>query len=72
METINTEASEGPMYLNQRGSTMYFTKCKVEKKKQLGCDIYVSQRKGKLWPNFCDSQPLSLEDTAQFINLTSC
>ena len=28
---------------------MYFTKCKVEKKKQLGCDIYVSQRKGKLW-----------------------
>ena len=49
METINTEASEGPMYLNQRGSTMYFTKCKVEKKKQLGCDIYVSQRKGKLW-----------------------
>lgn len=49
METINTEASEGPMYLNKRGSVIYFTKCKVEKKKQLGCDIYVSQRKGKLW-----------------------
>jgi len=49
METINTEASEGPMYLNERGSVIYFTKCKVEKKKQLGCDIYVSQRKGKLW-----------------------
>ncbi|OUV74686.1 MAG: hypothetical protein CBC83_03460 [Flavobacteriales bacterium TMED123] len=49
METINTEANEGPMYLNERGSVMYFTKCKVEKKKQLGCDIFVSQRKGKLW-----------------------
>ncbi len=49
METINTDANEGALYLNQRGSTMYFTKCKVEKKKQLGCDIYVSQRKGKLW-----------------------
>ena len=49
METINTEANEGALYLNQRGSIMYFTKCKVEKKKQLGCDIYVSQRKGKLW-----------------------
>tara|TARA_B100000959_G_scaffold78905_1_gene83717 strand:+ start:2648 stop:4738 length:2091 start_codon:yes stop_codon:yes gene_type:complete len=49
METINSDANEGPMYLNQRGSAIYFTKCKVEKKKQLGCDIYVSQRKGKLW-----------------------
>ncbi len=49
METINSDANEGPMYLNKRGSAMYFTKCKVEKKKQLGCDIYVSQRKGKLW-----------------------
>ncbi len=49
METINTESNEGPLHLNARGSVMYFTKCKVEKKKQLGCDIYVSQRKGKLW-----------------------
>ena len=49
METINTESNEGPMHLNQRGSVMYFTKCKVKKKKRLGCDIYVSKRKGKLW-----------------------
>jgi len=49
VETINTEANEGALYLNERGSIMYFTKCKVEKKKQLGCEIYVSQRKGKLW-----------------------
>ena len=49
METINTNAAEGPMFLNSRGTVMYFTKCKVEKKKQLGCDIFVSQRKGKLW-----------------------
>jgi peptidoglycan-associated lipoprotein len=28
---------------------MYLTQCKVEKKKALGCGIYVAKRKGKLW-----------------------
>ncbi|MEC9209114.1 MAG: OmpA family protein [Bacteroidota bacterium] len=48
-EPINTEGNEGPIYVNKRGTVMYLTQCKVEKKKDLGCGIYVSERKGKLW-----------------------
>jgi peptidoglycan-associated lipoprotein len=48
-EPINTEGNEGSVYVNKRGTTMYLTQCKVEKKKDLGCGIYVSQRKGKIW-----------------------
>jgi len=46
---INTKGHEGSVVLNKRGTVMYFTQCKVEKKKSLGCGIYVSTRKGKLW-----------------------
>ena len=46
---INTQGNEGSVVLNKRGTVMYFTQCKVEKKKALGCGIYVSKRKGKLW-----------------------
>tara|TARA_B100001758_G_scaffold143421_1_gene123516 strand:+ start:9019 stop:11022 length:2004 start_codon:yes stop_codon:yes gene_type:complete len=48
-EPINTEGNEGSVFLNKRGTAMYLTQCKVEKKKDLGCGIYVSQRKGKIW-----------------------
>ena len=48
-EPINTEGNEGSVVLNKRGTVMYLTQCKVEKKKALGCGIYVSKRKGKLW-----------------------
>jgi peptidoglycan-associated lipoprotein len=48
-EPINTEGNEGSVYVNKRGTIMYLTQCKVEKKKDLGCGIYVSQRKGKIW-----------------------
>jgi len=48
-EPINTEDNEGSVYLNKRGTVMYLTQCKVEKKKDLGCGIYVTKRKGKLW-----------------------
>ena len=46
---INTTGNEGSVVLNKRGTVMYLTQCKVEKKKALGCGIYVSKRKGKLW-----------------------
>ncbi|MBT6013770.1 MAG: OmpA family protein [Flavobacteriales bacterium] len=49
LEPINTEAHEGTLCLNENGTTMYFTTCKVEIKKSLGCGISISQRKGKLW-----------------------
>jgi peptidoglycan-associated lipoprotein len=48
-EPINTEDNEGSVYLNKRGTVMYLTQCKVEKKIALGCGIYVAKRKGKLW-----------------------
>ena len=48
-EPINTEGNEGSVYVNKRGTTMYLTQCRVEKKKDLGCGIYVSQRKGRTW-----------------------
>ena len=50
-EPINTEGNEGSVALNNRGTNMYLTLCKVEKKKSLGCAIYISKRKGKLWEN---------------------
>ena len=48
-EPINSAGNEGSVVLNKRGTTMYFTKCDVQKKKSLGCNIYVSNRKGKIW-----------------------
>ena len=48
-EPINSVGNEGSVVLNKRGTTMYFTKCDVQKKKSLGCNIYVSNRKGKVW-----------------------
>ena len=48
-EPINTDGNEGSVYVNKRGTTMYLTQCRVEKKKNLGCGIYVSQRKGRTW-----------------------
>ena len=55
-DPISVEGSEGSAYINRRGTVMFFTKCKAEKKKSLGCSIYVSQRKGKLW-----GQPMILQ-----------
>ncbi len=46
---INTKGNEGSVVLNKRGTVMYLTQCKVDKKQALGCGIYVSKRKGKLW-----------------------
>ena len=46
---INTTGNEGPIHLNSRGTTMYITQCKFEKKKILGCGIYVSERSGRDW-----------------------
>jgi len=48
-EPINSNSNEGSVFLNKRGTNMYFTKCSVEKKKSTGCRIFVSSRKGKIW-----------------------
>jgi peptidoglycan-associated lipoprotein len=48
-EPINTEGNDGPIFVNKRGTVLYITQCKVEKNKDLGCGICVSERKGQLW-----------------------
>jgi len=47
--TINTEHNEATPYLNAKKDALYFTRCNVEKKKNLGCDIYYSKKQGTSW-----------------------
>lgn len=46
-EGINTEDNEGTVAFDGRGKTMFFTRCPNLKKTNLGCDIWVSEAKGK-------------------------
>lgn len=45
-EPVNTSNSEGASSLNLKGSSLYFTRCRVEKKRIMGCQIYYAQRRG--------------------------
>lgn len=56
---INTPDNEGACVLNSKYNTIYFTRCKKEKKKILGCQIYISTKKGKAW-----SEPELLQVTS--------
>ena len=46
---INTPDEEGASSLNLKGNTLYFTRCRVDKKMILGCKIFSSTRKGTAW-----------------------
>lgn len=46
-EGINTEDNEGTVAFDGRGKTMFFTRCPNLKKHNLGCEIWVSEAKGK-------------------------
>lgn len=46
---INTTDNEGTVAFSNRGKKMFFTRCPMEKKQNLGCDIWVSDLKGKAW-----------------------
>ena len=48
-QIVNSESNEGQAWFNEKGSTIYFTRCPNERKKQSGCQICVSQKKGKSW-----------------------
>ncbi|MFN5416981.1 MAG: OmpA family protein [Flavobacteriia bacterium] len=48
-ELINTEDNEGTVCFDGKNKTMFFTRCPNEKKMNLGCDIWVSDLKGKEW-----------------------
>jgi peptidoglycan-associated lipoprotein len=46
-QDINTEDSEGTVCFDSRFKMMFFTRCPNEKKKNLGCEIWMSEAKGK-------------------------
>ena len=48
-QPINSESSEGPLCLNQDGTTMFFTSCQSDSKNPQGCGISISQLQGKNW-----------------------
>ncbi len=48
-ETINTPHDEGASSLNLKGSKLYFTRCKVEKNRNIGCKVYYASKKGVGW-----------------------
>jgi peptidoglycan-associated lipoprotein len=48
-ENINTEFEEGTPVLNSDYSVMYFTRCKVNKNTNYGCQIYSANRSGETW-----------------------
>ena len=48
-ENINTKFNEGAACLNSKANELFFTRCGVEKKKQLGCQIYVAKKRGTSW-----------------------
>lgn len=47
--TINTDFDDGALSITQDGITLYFTLCKQEIGKNLGCQIYSSSLKGGSW-----------------------
>lgn len=57
-EGINTEDDEGTVDFDSRGKTMFFTRCPNLKKQNLGCDIWMSEVKGRdAW-----GEPVKLEN----------
>lgn len=48
-EEINTEFDDGVCSFNKDYTTMYFTRCEVDKKDKLGCKIYEVAKKGEEW-----------------------
>jgi len=46
---INTPGHEGAACFNEERTELYFTRCEKKKKKQLGCNIMVSYKKGNEW-----------------------
>ncbi len=46
---INSESNEGACTFNSKFNTIYFTRCRKEKKRILGCEIYTSEKQGRTW-----------------------
>ncbi len=55
-EPINTGDNEGTMAFDSRGKTMWFTRCPVKDKTNIGCEIWMAEKKGKAW-----GEPVKIE-----------
>ena len=54
-EGLNTEDNEGTVCIDGRGKKLFFTRCPNVKKQNLGCEIWMSEAKGRSW-----SEPVKL------------
>ena len=62
-EGINTEDNEGTVCFDSRKKVMFFTRCPNVKKKNLGCDIWMADTKGKDEWGEPRKLPLKTDDT---------
>jgi peptidoglycan-associated lipoprotein len=46
---INSKGSEGAAAINKKFNTLYFTRCALEKRKTMGCQIFQSKKQGNDW-----------------------
>lgn len=58
-DPINTIDAEGAMCFDGRGRTIFFTRCPNVEKQNLGCDIYMAEKKNK---GFDDPIKLDIKD----------
>ena len=58
-ENINSEFEDGTPVMNDDYTTMYFTRCQVNKNTNFGCQIYTANRSGESWSK---AEPMQLKD----------
>jgi len=63
-EEINSEFEDGTPIMNADFSTMYFTRCKVNKNTNFGCQIYTSNLSGDKWS---EPEAIALSDDSVII-----
>jgi peptidoglycan-associated lipoprotein len=65
-EMVNTDDDEGACSLNLKGNTLFFTRCRVEKGRIIGCKIYESPKKGLAWG---EPQLINIPGASDSINI---
>jgi peptidoglycan-associated lipoprotein len=48
-EKVNSKSSEGASAINKKFNTLYFTRCALDKRKKLGCQIFEAKKQGQDW-----------------------
>ncbi len=48
-ENLNTGVNEGQPWLNKKANVIYFTRCGLKKKEDIGCQILYSKKQGRGW-----------------------